>query len=120
MGRRVDNPVSPQQKVTAIHSLARDDQVAAQVTGDLLRRPQVATKVPVVDKVRVVEEFTRDEGIAAQVTTGLLRRQPHPKPGPRRAGDAARRHRRTRLARADPHPHGRLPVHRRLGGAGGV
>jgi hypothetical protein len=35
----VDTPVSPQEKVTAIHALAQDDQVAAEVTGDLLHRP---------------------------------------------------------------------------------
>ncbi|MFF9900967.1 DUF6192 family protein [Streptomyces longispororuber] len=45
MGRQVDNRVSPQEKVTAIHSLARDDQVAAQVTADPLRRPEVATPI---------------------------------------------------------------------------
>ncbi|WP_337819380.1 DUF6192 family protein [Streptomyces werraensis] len=38
-------PISPQEKVTAIHALAQDDKVAAAVTGDLLRRPQVAVNV---------------------------------------------------------------------------
>nr|WP_241672359.1 DUF6192 family protein [Streptomyces sp. IB2014 016-6] len=74
VGRRVDNPVTPQEKVTAIHVLAQDDQVAAEVTGDLLRRPQVAAKVTVEDKVRVVEEFTRDESVATTAATSLLRR----------------------------------------------
>ncbi|QCX82397.1 hypothetical protein C9F11_44095 (plasmid) [Streptomyces sp. YIM 121038] len=74
MGRQVETPVSPQEKISAIHSLAQDDEVAAQVTGDLLRRPKVATKFPAEEKARVVEEFTRDESIAAQAATNLLRR----------------------------------------------
>ncbi|MGV2918282.1 DUF6192 family protein [Streptomyces alfalfae] len=56
-------------------SAAQDDEVAAQVTGDLLRRPTVAGKFTSEDKTRVVvEEFTRDEGIAATAATNLLRR----------------------------------------------
>jgi len=74
VGHQVDTPVSPQEKVTAIHALAQDDRVAAEVTGDLLRRPQVAAKVPQTDKVRVVEEFTRDETVATTAATSLLRR----------------------------------------------
>jgi hypothetical protein len=74
VGQQVANPVSPQEKITAIHSLARDERVAAVVTADLLRRPAVAAQVSTADKVRVVEEFTRDEQVATTVTTGLLRR----------------------------------------------
>ncbi|MET9648577.1 DUF6192 family protein [Streptomyces syringium] len=74
VGRQVENPQTPQEKITAIHSLAQDEQVAAAVTTDLLKRPQVAAKVPVEDKVRVVEEFTRDESVATAAATGLLRR----------------------------------------------
>ncbi|MFE3640297.1 DUF6192 family protein [Streptomyces sp. NPDC059169] len=74
VGTRVETPVSPQEKVTAIHALAQDDQVAAKVTGDLLKRPQVAAKVTQTDKVRVVEEFTRDEAVATTAATNLLRR----------------------------------------------
>lgn len=74
VGRQVVKPVSPQEKITAIHALAQDEDVAAVVTGDLLRRPAVASQVKAEDKVRVVEELTRDEGVAAAVTTGLLRR----------------------------------------------
>ncbi len=44
------------------------------MTTDLLKRPQVAAKVPMEDKVRVVEEFTRDESVATTAATGLLRR----------------------------------------------
>jgi hypothetical protein len=54
--------------------LAQDDQVAATITRDLLKRPQVAAKVPTEDKARVVEEFTRDETAAAAAATNLLRR----------------------------------------------
>ncbi|MGK5555054.1 DUF6192 family protein [Actinomadura kijaniata] len=42
VGHRVDRPVSPREKVRAIHELARDDEVAATVATDLLRRPAVA------------------------------------------------------------------------------
>ncbi|MFE3379914.1 DUF6192 family protein [Streptomyces anulatus] len=73
-GRQVVKPVTPQEKVSAIHTLAKDEAVAATVTGDLLRRPTVVAQVKQEDKVRAVEELTRDEGIAATVTTGLLRR----------------------------------------------
>ncbi|MDT0347521.1 DUF6192 family protein [Streptomyces litchfieldiae] len=74
VGQQVDNPVSPEEKITAIHALARDEEVAAQVTTDLLRRPQVAAKVTAEEKVRAVEEFTRDESVAATAARGLLRR----------------------------------------------
>lgn len=74
VGRQVERPASPQEKITAIHHLARDEDVAATVTTDFLKRPTVAAKVSDQDKVRVVEEFTRDEHVASQVTTGLLRR----------------------------------------------
>ncbi len=69
-----ERPASPQEKITAIHHLARDEDVAATVTSDFLKRPTVAAKVSDQDKVRVAEEFTRDEHVATQVTTGLLRR----------------------------------------------
>lgn len=74
VGQKVEHPISPQEKITAIHSLAQDDQVAATITRDLLKRPQVAAKVPTKDKARVVEEFTRDETAAAAAATNLLRR----------------------------------------------
>ena len=70
----VETPITPQEKVTAIHSLARDEEVAAAVTTDFFKRPQVAAKVSAEDKVRVVEEFTRDESVAATAATSLLRR----------------------------------------------
>ena len=74
VGWTVDNPETPQEKITAIHHLARDEEVAATVTTDFLSRPQVAAKVSPENKVRVVEEFTRDETVAATAATSLLRR----------------------------------------------
>ncbi|MFD5341932.1 DUF6192 family protein [Streptomyces hawaiiensis] len=74
VSRQVERPASPQEKITAIHSLARDEEVAATVTTDFLKRPTVAAKVPAAEKVRVVEEFTRDESVATTAVTGLLRR----------------------------------------------
>ncbi|MET7914090.1 DUF6192 family protein [Streptomyces avermitilis] len=74
VGRQVERPVTSQEKISAIHTLATDEEVAATVTSDLLRRPTVVDQVRQEDKVRVVEELTRDEHVAAKVTTGLLRR----------------------------------------------
>ncbi|MFE4825129.1 DUF6192 family protein [Streptomyces sp. NPDC056704] len=42
VGWRVDSPRSVQEKVEAIHDLAVDEQVAARVATDFLRRPGVA------------------------------------------------------------------------------
>nr|WP_248296203.1 DUF6192 family protein [Streptomyces sp. S1D4-11] len=44
VGWKVDTPESVQEKVDAIHDLAADDQVAARVATDFLRRPAVASK----------------------------------------------------------------------------
>ncbi|MFD9849320.1 DUF6192 family protein [Streptomyces parvus] len=74
VGWTVDSPETPQERITAIHHLAQDEEVAATVTTDFLRRPQVAAKVSTENKVRVVEEFTRDEGVATTAATNLLRR----------------------------------------------
>lgn len=74
VGRQVEHPITPQEKVSAIHTLARDEDVAATVTSDFLRRPTVVSQVKEEDKVRAVEELTRDDHVAAKVTTGLLRR----------------------------------------------
>lgn len=73
-GRQVVKPVTPQEKISAIHTLARDEDVAAAVTTDFLKRPTVAAKVPEQEKVRVVEEFTRDDSVATTAATSLLRR----------------------------------------------
>lgn len=74
VGHQVETPVPPQEKITAIHSLAQDSQVAAAVTSDFLGRPEVTAEVTHVDKARVVEEFTRDEHMATTAATSLLRR----------------------------------------------
>ncbi|MFC4517737.1 DUF6192 family protein [Streptomyces ehimensis] len=69
VGRQVESLETPQEKISAIRTLARDDQIAAAVTTDLLKRPQVAAKVP----VRVVEQFTPEETVATTAAAGLLR-----------------------------------------------
>jgi Family of unknown function (DUF6192) len=74
VGRRVVKPVTPQEKVNAIHTLAQDEEVAATVTGDLLRRPAVVAQVKDEDKVRAVEELTREDQVAAAVAPDFLRR----------------------------------------------
>ncbi|MFF7161833.1 DUF6192 family protein [Streptomyces sp. NPDC008086] len=74
VGCTVDSPETPQEKITAIHHLAQDEEVAATLTTDFLRRPPVAAKVSTENKVRAVEEFTRDESVAAAAATSLLRR----------------------------------------------
>lgn len=74
VGNRVETPVTPKEKITAIHTLAQDDQVAAAVTSDFLKRPEVTAKATQVDKARVVDEFTRDEQVATSAATNLLRR----------------------------------------------
>ncbi|MFF5523203.1 DUF6192 family protein [Streptomyces coeruleorubidus] len=74
VGHQVSRPVTPQEKIRAIHTLARDEEVAAAVTTDLLRRPAVASQVPVEDKVRAVEELTRDDEVASTVTRSMLHR----------------------------------------------
>jgi hypothetical protein len=52
VGHQVSRPVTAQEKIRAIHTLARDEEVAAAVTTDFLRRPAVASQVSAVDKVR--------------------------------------------------------------------
>ncbi|QMU72873.1 DUF6192 family protein [Streptacidiphilus sp. P02-A3a] len=74
VGWTVDSPESTQEKITAIHHLAHDEEVAAKVTTDFLQRPQVTAKVSPENKARVVEEFTRDEAVATTAATNLLRR----------------------------------------------
>lgn len=73
VGNRVETPVTPKEKITVIHTLAQDHQVAAAVTSDFLKRPEVTAKVTRADKARVVDEFTRDEQVATSAATTLLR-----------------------------------------------
>ncbi|WP_167543219.1 DUF6192 family protein [Streptomyces violaceusniger] len=44
VGRQVENPETPREKITAIRSPARDEEIAAAVTTDFLQRPQIAAK----------------------------------------------------------------------------
>lgn len=44
VGQQVEHPVTVQEKVERSHDSARDEQVAAAVATDLLRRPEVAFK----------------------------------------------------------------------------
>ncbi|MET9762410.1 DUF6192 family protein [Streptomyces sp. NPDC006372] len=83
----VDRPVTVDEKVQAVAGLTRDDEVAAQVATDLLKRPAVTERVTPAERVRVVTELTRDDTVAKEVTTSLLRR-----PTVARNGDAGRHH----------------------------
>ncbi|WP_225826247.1 DUF6192 family protein [Streptomyces naphthomycinicus] len=74
VGQRVDRPVTTEEKVQAVTDLTRDEEVAAIVTADLLRRPAAAAQLPQEERVRVVQELTRDDDVAKTVTTDLLRR----------------------------------------------
>ncbi|WP_051755564.1 DUF6192 family protein [Kitasatospora purpeofusca] len=62
--RQVERPVSPEEKVRAIHTLAASEEVSAKVTGGLLRQPGVMANVEPKNKVRAVEELTRDNRLA--------------------------------------------------------
>ncbi|MFJ9968338.1 DUF6192 family protein [Streptomyces avermitilis] len=53
--------------------LTRDDEIAAQVATDLLKRPAVTEHVTPAERVRVVTELTRDDTVAKEVTSSLLR-----------------------------------------------
>lgn len=74
VGRQVQRPITPQEKVSAIHTLAKDEEVAAVVTGDLLRRPTVVAQVRAEDRVSAVHTLVEDEKVAAAVTGDLLKR----------------------------------------------
>ncbi|MEU8548916.1 DUF6192 family protein [Streptomyces roseoverticillatus] len=88
VGQLPGRPETPAQKVAAIHRLAGDDDVAAQVASDVLRRPAVAAKVVADDtarhmvnkaqttqhKTEVVHDLIADDTVAAQVASDVLRR----------------------------------------------
>jgi hypothetical protein len=74
VGQRVDRPVTVDEKVQAVADLTRDDEVAAQVATDLLKRPAVTEHVTPAERMRVVTELTRDDTVAQEVTANLLRR----------------------------------------------
>ncbi|WP_326594508.1 DUF6192 family protein [Streptomyces sp. NBC_01803] len=52
VGQRVAKPVTPQEKITAVHTLVRDEEVAAKVTTDMLHRPEVAFRAMSDDTAR--------------------------------------------------------------------
>ncbi len=52
VGQQVDRPVSVQEKVAAIHDLAREEPVATRIATDFLRRPDVAFKTLTDDTAR--------------------------------------------------------------------
>ncbi|MFF2432534.1 DUF6192 family protein [Streptomyces mirabilis] len=73
-GRQVVKPVTLQEKVSAIHTLAKDEKVAATVTGDLLKRPAVVAQVKPEDRVKAVTELAREDAVAAAIAPDILRR----------------------------------------------
>lgn len=74
VGQAVETPVTVQEKVEAIRDLARDNEVAAKVAGDILTRPEVAEATTAEEKIQAVAELTREPAVAARVATDLLRR----------------------------------------------
>lgn len=52
VGHQVSRPETVQEKVTAVHDLIRDEEVASRVATDLLRRPEVAFKAMTDDTAR--------------------------------------------------------------------
>jgi hypothetical protein len=101
-GRQVAKPVTPLEKISAIHTLAKNEEVAATVTGDLLRRSAVVAQVKPEDKVRAAAELSREDDIAAALAPGHPapsrgRREGHPgRQGEGRRGTDQGRERRYR------------------------
>lgn len=82
VGQRVSTPVTTQEKIQRIHDLARDDEVAAVATTDLLRRPNVAframtdpTAKHMVNTAQV--DQARQAGETARRRTPAIARQQH-------------------------------------------
>ncbi|WP_190113113.1 DUF6192 family protein [Streptomyces cinnamoneus] len=74
VGYRASRPQTPTEKVRAIHDLAVDDRVAAQVAADLLHRPEVAAQVPAQARSRVIRDLAHEEHVAASAAADLLQR----------------------------------------------
>ncbi|MGY4928502.1 DUF6192 family protein [Streptomyces sp. 900105755] len=74
VGWRVVHPASVQERVTAIHGLAVDDQVAARVAAELLQCPAVAAGVPVKTRIEAIGDLAHDEQVAVEAATRLLHR----------------------------------------------
>ncbi|TQK44503.1 hypothetical protein FBY35_6011 [Streptomyces sp. SLBN-118] len=52
VGHQVARPVTPQEKINAIHTLAREEDVAGKVTTEMLHRPDVAFRAMTDDTAR--------------------------------------------------------------------
>jgi hypothetical protein len=57
--------------ISAIHILAKDEDVAATVPGDLLRRPAVVAQAKPEDKVRAAAELSREDDVAAAIAPDM-------------------------------------------------
>lgn len=75
VGGRVKSPQTVQEKVSAIHDLARDDAVAAQAAADFLRRPEVAARAMADDTARHLVNQAQAER-SRQAETEFRRRTP--------------------------------------------
>jgi len=73
---QVRHPETVAEKVRAVHQLVDDDQVAAKVATDLLRRPTVVAKAMKDQAARAhaVHELVRNDKDAAQLAADVLRR----------------------------------------------
>ncbi|MDT0347084.1 DUF6192 family protein [Streptomyces litchfieldiae] len=103
VGRRPDRPGTVQEKVERIHDLAADEEVAVQVTTDVLRRPAVVAKVladtttrqavnqaqTTEHRTEVMHSLVQDDAVAAKVASDVLRR---PEVAARVAADDTARH----------------------------
>jgi hypothetical protein len=82
VGWQVDKPKTVQERVEAIHDLAADDQVAAVVATDFLRRPEVASRA-MTDHVarhavnRAQVDHSRQAGEIVRQRTPQLRQVEH-------------------------------------------
>ncbi|MFC9976720.1 DUF6192 family protein [Spirillospora sp. NPDC127200] len=80
----VDTPLTVAEKVRAVHEIARDEQVAAQVAAELLHRPDVAFKAMSDDTARqmvnnaqverTMQAYERHADPVAPMLAGLNRR----------------------------------------------
>ncbi|WP_324605541.1 DUF6192 family protein [Streptomyces niger] len=78
VGWQVDTPQSVQEKVEAIHDLAADEQVAARVATDFLRRPAVAFRAANDDTARHLFNKAQTERANQIMETGGLTREENP------------------------------------------
>lgn len=121
VGRRPDGTGTVLEKVERIHDLAADEDVAAPITADVLRRPAVAAKVMADDTARqvvnkaqttehrteVVHSLVQDDAVAAQVASDVLRRA---EAAARVAADDTARHMVNRAGAGDLPPCRRTPA----------